>query len=119
MSFAAEYERLILTATRSNSPKLYATESRPDFAISVSRGGLRVMGNPRRRLKQLEEFSYTRISDYELDKTDPPLAVLVEHARVADVHLEFIVDDRLDLPEILPGRLMYEAWTKPPPKRPR
>ena len=102
------------------------------------------MGNPRWRPKQLgeklrkirltldlsqstllkklgfeKELSYTRISDYELDKTDPPLPVLVEYARVAGVHLEFIVDDRLDLPEILPGRLMYEAWTKPPPKRAR
>ena len=66
-----------------------------------------------------EDISYTRISDYELDKFDPPLIVLVEYARVARVHLELIVDDRLDLPKELPGTVKYEAWNQPRPKRPR
>lgn len=63
------------------------------------------------------DISYNRISDYELDKNDPPLAVLVEYARVAGVHLELIADDRLDLPKELPGTVKYEAWKKPRPKR--
>lgn len=63
------------------------------------------------------EISYTRISDYERGKTDPPLIVLVEYARVAGVHLEVIVDDRLDLPQTLPGTVKYEAWKRPRPKR--
>ena len=66
-----------------------------------------------------EEMPYTRISDYELDKTDPPLDVLVEYARVAHVHLEEIVDDRLSLPRKLPGKVTYEAWKRPRPKRRR
>jgi hypothetical protein len=33
--------------------------------------------------------------------------VLLEYARVARVHLEEIVDDRLDLPSALPGRVKY------------
>lgn len=66
-----------------------------------------------------DEISYTRISDYELDKTDPPLIVLVEYARVARVHLEAIVDDRLDLPKKLPGTVKYDAWNLPRPKRQR
>lgn len=65
-----------------------------------------------------EEISYTRISDYELDKFDPPLPVLVEYARVARVHLEEIVDDRLDLPKTLPGTVFYQAWKGPRPRRP-
>ena len=65
------------------------------------------------------EISYSRISDYELNKTDPPLIVLVEYARVAGVHLEVIVDDRLHLPEKLPGMVKYEAWKRPHPPRPR
>ena len=64
-----------------------------------------------------EEISYNRISDYELDRFDPPLPVLVEYARVARVHLEEIVDDRLDLPKTLPGTVQYEAWKSPRPKR--
>lgn len=101
------------------------------------------MGHPRRRPKRLaqklrqirfilrlsqsellsylgleEEISYHRISDYELGKTDPSLIVLVEYARVAGVNLELIADDRLNLPEILPGKVEYEAWPRSGPKRP-
>ena len=65
------------------------------------------------------KISYNRISDYELNKTDPPLIVLVEYARVAGVHLEVIVDDRLDLPKKLPGTVKYEAWKRPHPQPPR
>lgn len=64
-----------------------------------------------------DEIEYTRISDYETDKTAPPLPVLVEYARVARVHLEEIADDRLRLPKKLPGDVMYEAWNRSRPKR--
>lgn len=66
-----------------------------------------------------EEIDYNRISDYERNKFDPPLPVLAEYARVARIHLEFIVDDRLDLPETLPGKVEYESWSRPRPKRPK
>ena len=65
-----------------------------------------------------EEISDTRISDYETDKFDPPLPVLVEYARVARVHMEDLADDRVDLPETLPGDVIREAWSRPRPKRP-
>ena len=61
------------------------------------------------QLRAQDEISYTRISDYELDKNEPTLMVLLEYARVAGVHLEEIVDDRLDLPAQLPGRVKYES----------
>jgi transcriptional regulator with XRE-family HTH domain len=68
-------------------------------------------------LKVADEITYHRISDYERDRTDPPLIVLVEYARLAGVHLEVIADDRLDLPKELPGTVMYDAWNLPHPKR--
>jgi len=71
------------------------------------------------RLGVEEEIAYSRISDYELGKTDPSLIVLVEYARVAGVNLELIADDRLNLPEKLPGKVTYEAWTRPGPKQPK
>ena len=70
------------------------------------------------KLRVADEISYHRISDYELDRFDPPLPVLVEYARVARVHLEEIVDDRLDLPKTLPGTVKYQAWKSPRPRRP-
>ena len=54
------------------------------------------------------EVPYTRISDYELDKNEPTLMVLLEYARVAGVHLEEIVDDELNLPPSLPGPVKYK-----------
>src|SRR5258708_35805308 len=60
-----------------------------------------------RRLAVEDEIPYTRISDYELDKNEPTLRVLLEYARVAGVHLEEVVDDRLDLPTELPGPVNY------------
>jgi transcriptional regulator with XRE-family HTH domain len=61
-----------------------------------------------RQLRVQGEIPYTRISDYELDKNEPTLMVLLEYARVAGVHLEEIVDDRLDLPAELPGTVKYK-----------
>lgn len=69
------------------------------------------------KLKLADEIDYTRISDYETDKTAPPLPVLVEYARVAGVHVEEIADDRLPLPKTIPGDVMYKGWNRPLPKR--
>ena len=70
-----------------------------------------------KRLKVEEEIQYTRISDYELDKNEPSLLVLLEYARVAGVHLEEIVDDRIELPGKLPGTVKYEVKNKSRLKR--
>ena len=60
-----------------------------------------------RQLRVESDIPYTRISDYELDKNEPTLMVLLEYARVAGVHLEEIVDDRVDLSMELPGPVKY------------
>jgi transcriptional regulator with XRE-family HTH domain len=62
-----------------------------------------------RQLRVQDEIPYARISDYELDKNEPTLMVLLEYARVAGVHLEEIVDDRLDLPATMPGPVKYRS----------
>lgn len=62
-----------------------------------------------RQLRVQDEIPYTRISDYELDKNEPTLMVLLEYARVAGVHLEEIVDDRLELPSNMPGPVKYKS----------
>jgi transcriptional regulator with XRE-family HTH domain len=64
-----------------------------------------------------EDIPYTRISDYELGKNEPTLIVLLEYARVAGVHLETIVSDRLELPTNLPGTVKYEPRNQSRVKR--
>ncbi len=72
-----------------------------------------------RRLEVEDEVPYTRISDYELDKSEPTLTVLLRYARVAGVPTEVLIDDELDLPEKLPGPTDHaEIRRKFAPRRP-
>ena len=57
-----------------------------------------------RRLGVEDEIAYTRISEYELDKTEPTLMILLQYARVAGVSMETLADDDLNLPTKLPAR---------------
>ena len=56
-----------------------------------------------------EMIHYTNISKYELDKNEPPLMILLAYAKLAQIHLEVIVDDEIDLPRKLPGTFDYQA----------
>jgi transcriptional regulator with XRE-family HTH domain len=62
-----------------------------------------------RRLGVEELMPYTRISKYERGELEPPLPVLLQYSHVAGVHMEDIVDDELDLPEKLPGKVRYQG----------
>jgi len=61
-----------------------------------------------RRLDVDDEIPYTRISDYELDKSEPTLMILLSYARLACVPTEVLIDDELDLPDKLPGPTNHE-----------
>lgn len=61
------------------------------------------------RLGLEETMHYGRISQYENDEREPTLMTLIAYARVAAVHLEDIVDDDLDLPARLPGKVHYRG----------
>ena len=56
-----------------------------------------------------DALDYKRISEYELDKNEPPLAVLLSYARVAGVCMDILVDDELDLPDKLPARPKHRS----------
>lgn len=43
------------------------------------------------------------VSDFETGKREPPLQVLLAYARAANVWLDVLVDDELDLPVRLPS----------------
>jgi transcriptional regulator with XRE-family HTH domain len=57
-----------------------------------------------KRLGVEDEILYTRISDYELDKSEPTLMVLLQYARLANVTVDVLIDDKLDLPAKLPAK---------------
>lgn len=62
-----------------------------------------------RKLGLEDDLERDRISKYERDTLEPPLYVLLRYVEVANVYLEAIVDDRLDLPESLPSRKKSEG----------
>jgi transcriptional regulator with XRE-family HTH domain len=49
------------------------------------------------RLSVQDLIHYTNISKYELDKSEPPLAILLAYARLAGIPVEQIIDDELQL----------------------
>ncbi len=49
------------------------------------------------------KVSRTVISAYELNDREPPLPVLLAYARLANIYVEILIDDRLDLSERIPA----------------
>lgn len=47
------------------------------------------------------------ISVYELDKREPPLQVLLSYAHLANVWMDVLVDDELNLPDKLPAIIKH------------
>ena len=45
-----------------------------------------------------------QISNFEQGKREPPLQLLLAYARLANVPLEILADDKLDLPDNLPAK---------------
>lgn len=56
-----------------------------------------------RRLGLEERTIRSTISGYERGEREPPLPVLLEYARAANVYMDALVDDAVDLPDILPA----------------
>jgi transcriptional regulator with XRE-family HTH domain len=64
------------------------------------------------RFSSSETLTSASISAYELGQREPPLAVLLEYARLANVYLDALADDNLDLPEKLPASPKSEGIRK-------
>jgi transcriptional regulator with XRE-family HTH domain len=72
-------------------------------ALELSQDGM-VM-----RLSASDTLTSASISAYELGQREPPLAVLLKYARIANVYLDVLADDDLDLPEHIPCRVKHEG----------
>jgi transcriptional regulator with XRE-family HTH domain len=55
-----------------------------------------------RLLGWAETLDRSAVSDWENDVREPPLPVLLEYARAANIYVEVLIDDGLDLPPKLP-----------------
>ena len=62
-----------------------------------------------RRLGLSQELEQERISKYERGILEPPLYVLCAYAEVANVYLEVLAKDDLDLPEEVPAKKKSEG----------
>lgn len=61
------------------------------------------------RLDLPEEILQTSISQYERGKIEPPIFVLLRYADMANVWLEVLLRDHLDLPFKLPSTVKHEG----------
>src|SRR6185503_5240226 len=50
-----------------------------------------------KRLGVQDSIDHTTISKYELDKNEPPLVILLAYARLIEIPVEQIIDDKLEL----------------------
>ncbi len=70
-----------------------------------------------RRLGLEGSVTYDRISKYETGRNEPPLQILLQYARIANVCMDVLVDDELDLPDKLPSRAKHEVAGRPDASR--
>jgi transcriptional regulator with XRE-family HTH domain len=73
------------------------------FAFDLSQGGmLRLLG--------IDDEGYRNyISDFENDKREPSLPVLLRYAQIANVWVDVLINDALDLPEKIPSSRKHEG----------
>ncbi|HEX7316218.1 MAG TPA: helix-turn-helix transcriptional regulator [Pyrinomonadaceae bacterium] len=61
------------------------------------------------RLGAEDLISYNQISRYETGQREPPLRILLHYARAANVSVDALIDDALDLPDKLPSAKKHEG----------
>ncbi len=66
------------------------------------------------RLESANALTSASISAYELSQREPPLTVLLEYAKLANVYLDVLANDDLDLPEKIPSIKKSEGMPRPP-----
>lgn len=62
-----------------------------------------------KRLNAEDSITYHQISGYEAGNREPPLRILCAYADVANIFLDVLARDNLDLPPELPSRTRHEG----------
>jgi transcriptional regulator with XRE-family HTH domain len=72
-----------------------------------------------RRLGLTEELEQDYVSKFERGVLVPPLHVLLAYAEAANVWVEALIKDSVDLPEVLPSRGKHEGISRTPSSKKR
>ena len=62
-----------------------------------------------RRLGSPEKLQQSSVSGYERGVREPPLLIVLEYARAANVYADVLLDDELDLPLQIPSPRKHEG----------
>lgn len=82
------------------------------------RAGLQLSQNGLiRQLGAGDELTQARVSAYERGAREPPLLILLGYARAANVSVEALIDDELELPKKLPAHPKSEGIKKRRPSK--
>lgn len=68
-------------------------------SLNLSQDGMLV----RLQLDNIDGLERSVISAFELDKREPALNVLLAYARLANIYVDVLIDDALEMPERLPS----------------
>jgi transcriptional regulator with XRE-family HTH domain len=63
------------------------------------------------------EITQDYISAYERGVREPPLPVLLEYARAANVYVDALIDDSVKVPDVLPSPVKHEGFKRAAPDR--
>ena len=90
--------RVVGRASRQKPKRLSEKLKRIRETLGLSQDGMLI------RLG-LHDSSINRasISGYELNEREPPLLVLYAYSKAANVFMEVLVDDEIELPDIIPA----------------
>jgi transcriptional regulator with XRE-family HTH domain len=66
------------------------------------------------RMGLMDELLREEVSDFERNKRIPSLEVILQYARAANVSVEALIDDEIDLPAKLPANPKSEGIAKKP-----
>lgn len=62
-----------------------------------------------KRLKLPPEITQSNISAYERGTREPPVFIIMRYAEVANVWIDVLVNDLLELPDVLPSSRKHEG----------
>jgi transcriptional regulator with XRE-family HTH domain len=59
------------------------------------------------KLFKIEGLNQSNVSAYELGRIEPPLKVIENYARMANVCMDVLISDEHSLPDVIPSKKFY------------